>query len=84
MADSAGTPIDDLWQGVTNGKFNYGWVTVPAGGSVTVNVTITPSAATGTVIAGTLYVDTVLAGVPPYSQFTGDEVTALPYEYKVG
>jgi hypothetical protein len=84
VTDSSGTRIDDLWQGVTNGSFDYGWVTVPAGGSVTVNVVITPSAATGTVIAGTLYVDTVLAGVPPYAQFTGDEVTALPYEYKVG
>ena len=26
----------------------------------------------------------LLAAIPPYSQLTGDEVSALPYEYKVG
>ncbi len=84
VTTSTGKVISDLWQGATAGTFKYGWVVVPAGKSVTVNVTITPSAAAGTVVAGTLYVDTVLAGVPPYAQITGDEVAALPYEYKVG
>jgi hypothetical protein len=50
----------------------------------TINVTITPSAATGTVVSGALYVDDLLAGIPPYSQTAGDEVTALPYQYTVG
>jgi hypothetical protein len=47
-------------------------------------VTITPSAPRGTVVRGTLYVDDLLAGIPPYNQFSGNEVDALPYEYTVG
>jgi hypothetical protein len=47
-------------------------------------VTITPSAAAGTVVKGTLYVDDELAAIPPYSDISGDELSALPYEYKVG
>jgi hypothetical protein len=26
----------------------------------------------------------VLAAIPPYSQLSGDELSALPYEYTVG
>jgi hypothetical protein len=78
------TPFADLWQGVTDGTFNFDGTTVAPGASVTIGVTITPSAASGTVVKGTLYVDDLLAAIPPYSQFSGDEVAALPYEYKVG
>jgi hypothetical protein len=31
-----------------------------------------------------LYVDDLLAGIPPYNQFSGNEVDALRYEYTVG
>ena len=82
--DSSGTPITDLWQGVTSGTFNFGFVTVASGASVTVNVVITPSAPSGTVVKGTLYVDTETGAVPPYAQISGDEVDALPYQYTVG
>jgi hypothetical protein len=53
------------------------------GQTAVINVVISPSAATGT-NAGTLYVDAVEPGVPPYSQLAGDEVAALPYSYTNG
>lgn len=84
VADSSGTAIPDLWQGAVDGTFSYGFVTVAPHRSATVNVTITPSGTPGSVVAGSLYVDTALAGVPPYGQFTGDEVAQLPYRYRVG
>lgn len=59
-------------------------VTLPPGASATVDVTITPSAAAGTVVTGTLYVDDYASDVQPYGQAAGDEVRALPYEYTVG
>lgn len=60
-------------------------VTVPVTvGSATFEVTITPSALAGSVVRGTLYVDDLLAAIPPYGQFTGDEIAAIPYEYTVG
>jgi hypothetical protein len=61
-------------------------VTIAPGASATVDVTITPSAATtaGTVVKGTLYVDDYASDVQPYGQVAGDEVHALPYEYTVG
>jgi hypothetical protein len=74
----------DLWTVAQTGAFNVSPVVIPPGASATIDVTITPSAAPGTVVRGTLYVDDELAGIPPYGQFSGDEVSALPYEYKVG
>jgi hypothetical protein len=74
----------DLWTVAQTGAFNVSPVVIPPGASATIGVTITPSAAPGTVVRGTLYVDDELAGIPPYGQFSGDEVSALPYEYKVG
>ena len=59
-------------------------VVIGPGASATIDVTITPSAAAGTVVRGTLYVDDKLAAIPPYSDISGDELSALPYEYKVG
>ncbi|MBO0820734.1 MAG: S8 family serine peptidase, partial [Nocardiopsaceae bacterium] len=59
-------------------------VVIQPGHSATINVTITPSAAPGTVVKGTLYVDDLVTAVPPYGQLSGDEVAALPYEYTVG
>ena len=76
----------DLWTTATTGAFNVSPVVIAPGASATINVTITPSAAaaTGTVVRGTLYVDDVLAAIPPFSQISGDELSALPYEYTVG
>ena len=53
------------------------------GQSGVINVTITPSGPSGTQVTGTLYVDDLLTGVPPYGQFSGDELAGLPYSYTI-
>jgi Subtilase family/Peptidase inhibitor I9 len=74
----------DLWAQSTNPSAAFSPVTIEPGQSATINVTITPSAASGTVVSGDLYVDDSASAVPPYAQLTGDELAAIPYEYTVG
>ena len=74
----------DLWTTASTGAFTDTPIVIGPGASATINVTITPSAAAGTVVKGTLYVDDELAAIPPYSDISGDELSALPYEYTVG
>ena len=74
----------DLWATAGTGKFTNGAVVIGPGRSATIDVTITPSAAAGTVVKGTLFVDDELAAIPPYGQISGDVLSALPYEYTVG
>jgi hypothetical protein len=74
----------DLWTTASTGTFTNSAVVIGPGQSATIDVTITPSAAAGTVVKGTLFVDDELAAIPPYGQISGDELSALPYEYKVG
>jgi hypothetical protein len=78
------SPTGDLWKVSTNPSTTISPRVIAPGATATINVTITPSAAPGTVVAGTLYVDDLLEGIPPYGQVSGDEVAALPYEYTVG
>jgi len=59
-------------------------VVINPGQSATIDVTITPSAAPGTVVTGTLYVDDILNDIPPYGQFAVDELSGIPYSYTVG
>ncbi|MGH3206761.1 MAG: S8 family serine peptidase [Trebonia sp.] len=59
-------------------------VEIQPGKSATVNVTFRAAGTAGATVAGTLYLDALQAGVPPYGQLAGDEVAALPYSYKVG
>jgi hypothetical protein len=59
-------------------------VELKSGQSARVNVTFSAAGTPGNVVVGTLYLDTLQSGVPPYGQITGDEVAALPYAYKVG
>jgi hypothetical protein len=59
-------------------------VLINPGQSATVDVTITPSAAPGTVVSGTLYVDDYLNNIPPYGQIASDELAGIPYTYTVG
>jgi hypothetical protein len=75
---------DDLWE--VGLKFPHFYYLAP-GQSVVTAVTITPTAAVGTQVSGTLYVDDFtleslvgIRGVLPDS----DEVAALPYSYTVG
>jgi hypothetical protein len=78
------SPSGDFWQLAVNPAAPFGLLVIQPGQSATVNVTITPSAASGTVISGQLFVDTFTGNVPPYGQEGGNEVTALPYSYTVG
>ena len=83
--DSAVTsPAGDLWLAATNPAASFSPVTVNPGQTVTINVTITPNASSGTVVSGDLYVDDYVSSVSPYNQLSGDELAALPYEYTVG
>jgi peptidase inhibitor I9 len=73
----------DVWLASVNPAATFNAVTIAPGKTATVEVTITPSAAPGTVVKGTLYVDDVQGSVPPYGQLSGNELVALPYEYTV-
>ncbi|MGO9300052.1 MAG: protease inhibitor I9 family protein [Acidimicrobiales bacterium] len=59
-------------------------VVVNPGQTTVIDVTITPSGPVGTMVNGTLYVDDFASGVPPYGQFSGDELAAVPYSYTIG
>ena len=83
--DSAVTSATgDFWLQAVNPSAPDSPVVINPGQTGTVNVTITPNAAAGTVVSGNLYVDDIDSGVPPSGQQTGDELSALPYEYTVG
>ncbi len=59
-------------------------VEVQPGRSATVNVTFKAAGPAGAAVSGTLYLDALQSGVPPYGQLAGDEVAALPYSYVAG
>jgi hypothetical protein len=85
--DSAVTSTtSDLWLAATNPSAAFSPIVINPGQTATIQVTITPSAAKGTVVKGTLYVDDFVSNVPPpaYSQLSGDELAAFPYQYTVG
>ena len=75
----------DLWLAAVNPAIlnTFSGVVINSGQTATINVTITPAGAPGTVVSGTIYVDDVVGDVPPYGQLTGDELAAIPYKYKI-
>jgi hypothetical protein len=85
----------DLWLQSVDADATVSVVTVQPGQSAVIPVTITPSAATGQVVSGTLYVDELgevlsssanaLNYQPGQAYFqAGTQVAALPYQYRVG
>jgi hypothetical protein len=74
----------DIWLQSVNASNAATPVEINPGQTVTINVTITPNAASGTVVSGNLYVDTFDGGIPPYGAESGDQMAALSYEYTVG
>jgi hypothetical protein len=74
----------DFWLESVGSTASFAPVTLNPGQSTVVDVTITPSGAAGSVVAGTLYVDSYLPSVPPYATQTADELVALPYSYTIG
>ncbi len=73
----------DLERAALNPATTFSPVVINPGQSATVNVTITPSGASGTVDSGTLYVDDFLTNVPPYGQQGSDELIGIPYSYSI-
>jgi Subtilase family/Peptidase inhibitor I9 len=75
----------DLWPTSINPAAAFSPITLNPGQTGTINVTITPSGAAGTVVSGVLYVDVYDVGVPTatYESPTGDEVAGLPYSYSI-
>ncbi len=85
--DSAVTSATgDIEAASINPATSFSPVVINPGQTATVNVTITPSAASGTVVSGNLYVDDFDNNVPPpvTGQQSGDELATLPYSYTVG
>ncbi len=74
----------DLWLSATNPAQTFSPVVINPGDTVTIDVTFTPSGATGTQVTGDLYVGDYLSAIPPYGQISGDELAAIPYSYSIG
>jgi len=80
------SPGGDLWFVSLEGLAalaSFDPVTLNPGMTGVINVTITPSGPSGTVVRGNLYVDDVVAALPPYNQLTGDALAAIPYTYTI-
>jgi Subtilase family len=73
----------DLWLTSINPTATYTPLSVNPGQTSTINVTLTPSGASGSVVSGTLYVDD--ADLVQFGETApnGNQVAALPYEYTV-
>ena len=82
--DSAVTSgTGDLWRQSANAAARFSPVVINPGQTAVIDVTITPSGASGTTVSGTLYLDDFAADVPPSGQFSGDELAGLPYTYTI-
>jgi hypothetical protein len=80
------SPTGDVWQSGADpsalGSFNP--VVVSPGQSVTIPVTITPSAPSGSTVSGTLYVDDTYFFLHEFfNGLNGNDVAAVPYTYTV-
>jgi len=73
----------DLELAATNPATTFSPVVINPGQSATINVTITPSGASGMVVSGTLFVDDFLSNVPPFGQQGADELIGIPYLYTI-
>ncbi len=77
------SPTNDFWLLSIGQLTSFAPVLLNPGQSTTVNVTITPQGASGTVVNGALYVNSYLGSVPPGIP-EGNELAVLPYSYTVG
>jgi hypothetical protein len=80
------SPTGDLMLTATNPAAVVNPVVINPGASATIDATITPSGAPGTLVRGTLYVDVFATGTPTatYAQYAADEMAGLPYTYTIG
>jgi len=84
--DSAITsPTGDLMLNAVTPGIAMAPVLIEPGKTATIDVTITPSGVSGSVVSGTLYVDAIGTGTPnaAYEQFAADEMAGLPYSYTI-
>ncbi len=78
------SPTGDFWPLSVSGGGSFSPAVVNPGQTVTIPVTIDAQwVHNTTTFEGYLYIDTVDNDVAPYGQQSGDEATALPYEYTV-
>jgi hypothetical protein len=79
------SPTGDLMLNAVSPGIATTPVLIDPGKSATIDVTITPSGVSGTVVSGTLYVDTIATGTPnaAYEQFAADELAGLQYTYTI-
>ncbi|MGO8982223.1 MAG: hypothetical protein ACLP3Q_20555 [Streptosporangiaceae bacterium] len=73
----------DVELAAINPAATFAPVVINPGQTATIDVTITPSGASGTQVHGTLYVDDLLTAIPPYEQIATDELAGLPYAYTI-
>jgi hypothetical protein len=69
----------DLWAASVDPNATYSPLTLGPGGSGKITLTITPNASRGSVVRGFVAVDTF-----NLVSNSGDEVTLIPYTYRVG
>ncbi len=69
----------DVWAQSVNASASYTPLTIGPGGTGKITLTIIPNAPKGTVVRGFIAVDTF-----NLVSLSGDEVTAIPYTYRVG
>ncbi|KAA2267062.1 S8 family serine peptidase [Solihabitans fulvus] len=92
---AATSPVGDLWRTSVTPSTSLALLTVQPGQTVTIPVTFTPTGPKGSVVRGTLYVDSLVVGNTPQltalnfadpadTQPSGNELAGLPYEYRVG
>ncbi len=77
------SPTGDLWLESTDPSSTYTPVVIEPGQSATIVVSITPTGAPGSKVHGDLYIDDDTTDVPPYAQYSGNEVDVLPYAYTI-
>jgi Subtilase family/Peptidase inhibitor I9 len=79
------SPTGDLMLNAVSPGIATTPVLIEPGKSATIDVTITPSGVSGSVVSGTLYMDAIATGTPTasYAQFAADELAGLPYTYTI-
>ena len=73
----------DFWALAVNPAAGFGLFVIQPGQTRTIEVTIKPAGASGTVVSGHLYADVFDGNVPPFAQEGGDELAAFPYTYTI-
>jgi hypothetical protein len=78
------SPTGDLWQSSADPSAPFNPLVVQPGQTVTIPVTITPSAPSGSTVSGTLYVDDSFFTLYEFfNGLNGNDVATIPYTYTV-